>query len=164
MYSCSRTNTASGRLNREPSWISTWPHPQPRLRKIATWRGRWLRLCFCMDRCCCACCCLHLLVVNSADCWMASCSRNTHVDLLSTRSIGVKRRVSVYCDQHSSFCLCVWSNRCATRSLFLSLSLSHTHTHTHTPVSKPAPDWNGTAVVGNPPDFKDLKLKDFKGA
>lgn len=41
--------------------------------------------------------------------------------------------------------------------------------HTHvlslllTTVSKPAPDWNGTAVVGNPPEFKDLRLIDFKG-
>ena len=28
-------------------------------------------------------------------------------------------------------------------------------------VSKPAPDWNGTAVVGG--DFKELKLSDFRG-
>ena len=30
-------------------------------------------------------------------------------------------------------------------------------------VAKAAPDWNGTAVVGDPPSFKDLKLVDFKG-
>ena len=29
------------------------------------------------------------------------------------------------------------------------------------PVSKPAPDWNGTAVVDG--EFKDIKLSDFKG-
>jgi alkyl hydroperoxide reductase subunit AhpC len=28
-------------------------------------------------------------------------------------------------------------------------------------VSKPAPDWNGTAVVDG--DFKEIKLSDFKG-
>ena len=30
-------------------------------------------------------------------------------------------------------------------------------------VAKPAPDWNGTAVVGDSPAFKELKLSDFKG-
>ena len=29
------------------------------------------------------------------------------------------------------------------------------------PVSKPAPDWNGTAVVNG--KFEDLKLRDFRG-
>jgi peroxiredoxin (alkyl hydroperoxide reductase subunit C) len=31
-------------------------------------------------------------------------------------------------------------------------------------IGKPAPDWNGTAVVsGSSPQFKDVKLIDFKG-
>lgn len=30
-------------------------------------------------------------------------------------------------------------------------------------VAKAAPNWNGTAVVGDPPSFKELKLSDFKG-
>lgn len=32
-----------------------------------------------------------------------------------------------------------------------------------TKVAKAAPDWNGTAVVGDPPTFKELKLSNFKG-
>ena len=29
------------------------------------------------------------------------------------------------------------------------------------PVSKPAPDWNGTAVING--EFKDIKLSDYRG-
>ena len=31
----------------------------------------------------------------------------------------------------------------------------------HSVVSKPAPDWNGTAVIKG--EFKEMKLSDFKG-
>ena len=30
-------------------------------------------------------------------------------------------------------------------------------------VAKVAPDWNGTAVIGDPPSFKEIRLSDYKG-
>ncbi len=30
-------------------------------------------------------------------------------------------------------------------------------------VAKAAPEWNGTAVTGDPPSFKEIKLSDYKG-
>ena len=45
----------------------------------------------------------------------------------------------------------------------------HGHSHNYgcyslfLTVGKPAPDWNGTAVVEDPPLFKEIKLLDFKG-
>ncbi len=33
----------------------------------------------------------------------------------------------------------------------------------HCLVAKTAPKWNGTAVVGDPPSFKEIKSSDYKG-
>ena len=68
--------------------------------------------------------------------WAVWSSQNILEDLWSMLSTGARRKVS---DLLLLFTFCCFA------------------------VSKPAPDWNGTAVVGDPPSFKDVRLSDFKG-